>query len=153
MPTPSKFTKDRITTILKIAQVGGSRRTQAHAAGIDEKTLSDLRSRPEQKYRDFRTQLLEAEAHPVARMLGIVYKAAEDKPELAWKFLERREHGFEPPISAPQPLPTGPVVIQLSLSDGAPLSLTDTTIEVEAVEPDETAESRVAAFPAPVASA
>ena len=35
--------------------------------------------------------------HRDVRALGIVYKELPDNPMLAWKFLERREPGFQPP--------------------------------------------------------
>jgi hypothetical protein len=146
VPTPSKFTAETRRGVLKALQYGASRRTAAHSAGIDESTLrrwleeGESASGTSQKGK-FRADVLNAEAHPKARALEIVYRWMEDKPELAWKFLERREGGFEPPVPTAQSVPSGPVVIQLSLSDGAPVALSETVIEVDGVE-DETAQRR-----------
>lgn len=155
MPTPSKFTTEVRKKILEALQVGASHQTAAHIAGIGHPTLSRWLSEGRDKLDSPKGKFLaacqEAEAHPKTRALGIIYNAMPDKPELAWKFIERREHGFAPPMPALQSPPAGPVVIQLSLADGRPVALADTVIEVDAVEQDETA--GVLPDPAPLASA
>ncbi len=77
----------------------------------------------------FYLQVLEAEAHPRTRALGIIYKEMPDRPDLAWKFIERREPGYEPAVPSVQP-PQGPTVIQLVLTDdGSPFHLIQGEIE------------------------
>lgn len=157
MPTPSKFTKDRRERILQALQVGASLDTAAAVGGVGPTTLKrwieEGRTAAEGSTsgkRAFYELVLEAQAHPKARALGIIYKAMEDKPELAWKFIERREHGFAPPAPMSPGGPSGPVVIQLSLSDGRPV-LPATAIEVGALEQDQ--EPGAGRDPAPLATA
>jgi hypothetical protein len=141
MGRPSKFTQGRCTKILRAVQVGASHETAADEGGIGAATLSrwlaEGREAPEESPRGkFYLAFREAEAHPRLRALATVYEAIPDNPNLARWFLERREPGYAPPMPHAPAAPTGPVVIQLSLSDGRPLALSDTVIEV-AYEQDE----------------
>jgi transposase-like protein len=143
MPTPTKFTGETRQQILEALQVGASRRTAAAIARVDEATLRRWMEQGKSagegtRFREFYTQVLEAEAHPRMRALGIIYRAMEDKPDFAWKFAERRESGFAPPM--PQALQAAPQVqIQLSFHDGGALapSVVQSFIEGEVVEQDE----------------
>jgi hypothetical protein len=149
VPGQSKFTAERRQKILEALQVGASRRTAAAVARIDPATLtrwiqSGESAESGSRWRQFFEDVHEAEAHPKMRALGVVYKELSDSPALAWKFIERRESGFAPPMPHASASAPGPVVIQLSFSDGGPLasSQVDQLIEGEAVEQDEAAEPR-----------
>lgn len=158
MPTPTKFTDPVRRKILGALQLGASRPTAAAIGGVSDETLRRWLERGKRMdedsasgFRKFYDAVHEAEAYPKVRALQVVNKAWEDKPDLAWKFIERREHGFAPPVPQAAAPAMGPVVIQLSLADGRPLELSDTVIEVGAVEQDEAAGST--GDPAPLASA
>src|SRR6185436_1898218 len=125
MPTPSKFTADRKEEILRCARLGGSNSTCAAAGGIGEATLRDwlergANSEEGSAYRDFYEAFQAAKAVPNVRALEIVQKAMADKPDLAWKFLERREGGFAPPAPQAPAASAGPVLIQLAFVNGQP---------------------------------
>lgn len=143
MPTPTKFTTETRKKILEALQVGASRRTAAAIARVDEATLRRWMDQGKSggegsRFREFYDQVLEAEAHPKMRALGIIYRAMEDKPDFAWKFAERRESGFAPPLPAAASTAPAQVQIQLSFHDGGPLpSVVQSFIEGEAVEQDE----------------
>src|SRR5881394_1283637 len=123
MATPSKFTADRKEEILRAKRLGASNLTAARAGGVDEKTLRNWLEKGEaadegSAYREFWQAFEAAEALPVVRALEIVSKAMIDKPDLAWKFLERREVGFAPPAPQAPALAPGAVKIQLAFVDG-----------------------------------
>lgn len=157
MATPSKFTADNRQKILQALQVGASRRTAAHLTGIDEKTLRDWFARGRDgptngQYHAFYEEVLKAEASPRMRALGVVYQSLPDKPDLAWKFLERREDGYAPPVAEIAPPPV-PVMIRLSFHEGdVPPSAIESYIEGEIVEQEEPA-GEVHSLPAPSQSA
>ena len=152
MPRQSKFTAENRQKIIQALQVGASRRTAAHITGIDEATLRDWFSRgrdgaPNGRYRAFYEDVIKAEASPRMRALGIVYKELPDRPELAWKYLERKEDGYAPPVAA-APAAVAPVMIRLSFHDGeVPPTAIDSYIEGEVVEQDEAA-GQVRSLPA-----
>ena len=157
MPTPTKFTADRRKRIIEALQIGASRNTAAAVAGIDPATLLRWLQRGKSagestNWRKFFLAVAEAEAHPRMRALGVIYRAMEDKPDLAWKFIERRESGYAPPMPRELHSPATPVVIQLSLSDGAQLALADSFIEGEVVSVEDEAAATVLKLP-PHASA
>jgi transposase-like protein len=134
---PSKFTAERRTRILEALQVGASRATAAAIGGVGERTLKrwiadGQTAREGSAKRKFVEEVEAAEAHPKARALGIIYNAMQDRPELAWKFIERREHGFAPPIANVAP-PAAPTLIQLNFP-GAPLPAVRQVIEGEVVD-------------------
>ena len=140
MPTPSKFTAETRAKITEALSVGASRRTAAAIAGVDESQIRRWMKRGEDgedgsRFREFYRAVLEAEAAPRMRALGVIYRELPDNPALAWKFIERREPGFAPPMPNTTPVQAGPVVIQLSLSDGRPM-LPETVIEVGTIEQD-----------------
>ncbi len=142
MPAPSKFTEARKQQILAVLKVGGSRKTAAEVAGVAEETLRVWLKRgqevddPDSAYTQFLEEVLGAEASERFRLLGIISKAAVDKPELAWKIIERREPGYAPPM--PGKVVAGPQVnINLSLTgSGKPLPswLEGEVIEGEVIE-------------------
>ena len=142
MPRPTKFTAETRRKILEALTVGASRQTAAAIAGVDGSALSKWLKRGEEateaesRFAEFRREVLEAEATPRMRALGVIYREMPDNPTLAWKFIERREPGFAPPMPSAPAQPSGPVVIQLSLSDGRPIALADTVIEVQSYESD-----------------
>lgn len=133
MGRPSKFTEPVKERILEALRVGASRRTACALAGVDEASLRRWldkgKKESEGSYHEFLAAVLEAEAHPNARALGIIYREMENRPDLAWKFIERREAGYAPPVAQPAAA-AAPVVIQLSFADGTPLALTGTVIDV-----------------------
>lgn len=157
MPTPSKFTAETRTKLIQALKVGASKRTAAAIASVDEAQVrrwiaKGKESEEGTRYREFYLEVQEAEAHPRLRALGVIYKELPDNPGLAWKFIERREHGYEPPVLSMPTLQPGPIVIQLSLSDGAPIALAETVIEVEGIEQDD-ATTPALPEPTPITSA
>lgn len=155
MGRPSKFTRPVADRILEALKVGASRRTAAAIAGIDEATLRRWLERGKKEsegpWRDFLDQVREAEAHPNARALGIIYREMETRPELAWRFIERREPGYAPPVAQVAGTPA-PVVIQLSFADGTPLAMTETVIDVGNVTAEEDGTEPAALPPGDTAS-
>jgi hypothetical protein len=152
MPMPSKFTADRRQRILEALTIGAPLDVAAAIGGVERTTLQKWLQKGRApggpaNFREFATQVDEAEAHPKARALGIIYKAMEDKPDLAWKFIERRVSGFAPPVAMPA-VTHQPVKIQLSFHDGAAIAIADRFIEGEAVEQDETAPATILELPA-----
>lgn len=143
MPTPSKFTVETRQKIIQALSVGASRNTAAHIAKVDEAQIrrwiaKGKESEAGTRYREFYEQVLEAEASPRMRALGIIYRELPDRPDLAWKYVERREPGYAPPMPAMMPQPAGPVIVQLAFSNRSPLQLAAAeVIEGEVVdEPD-----------------
>ena len=55
--------------------------------------------------RKFHDAVLQAEAEPRTRALGIIWREMENRPDLAWKFIERQEPGFAPPQATPPAQP------------------------------------------------
>jgi transposase-like protein len=137
VPTPSKFTEDRKQRVLEALRIGASHQTAAAIAGIDAATLTRWlqrgRAARSGAFREFVQAVEAAEAEPKMRALAVVYEELPNRPELAWKFIERRERGYAPPIANTSPPNAGPVVIQLRLSDGGEPALTRRAdvIEVE----------------------
>lgn len=124
MPTPSKFNDGTRKAILEALRIGASKRTAAAIAGIDPAQLSRWLKKADStaegsRWRQFRDEVIKAEAEPKLRALTVVHREMEDDSRLAWKFIERREEGFEPPMPKAPSGPGGPVVIALKLSDGA----------------------------------
>ncbi len=125
MGRPTSLTAPRRQTILEALQVGASRRTASALAGVNEATLRRAMERGREAAagtadRDFHDAVLEAEAHPRARALGIIYREMENRPDLAWKFIERREPGYAPPQPQPMSQPQQ-VMIALTLPGGRPI--------------------------------
>ena len=126
MPTPSKFTAETRQKIVQALTVGASRTTAAHMAGVDEAQVRRWIAKGKDseggtRFREFYEQVLEAEASPRMRALGIVYREMPDRPDLAWKYIERREPGYAPPMPMMPDRTQGPIVIELALSGGRPL--------------------------------
>lgn len=145
MPTPSKFTAETRQKIIEALSVGASRRTAAAIAGVNEAQIRRWLKKGEEseegsRFREFYTQAIEAEAQPRLRALGVLYRELPDNPALAWKFIERREPGYAPPM-VNQPAAVGaPVIIQLGFADSTVPALTvahETAIEVGTAEPDD----------------
>lgn len=128
-----KFTEDRREEILRAKRLGASNQTAARAGGIDPDTLRAWlqkgKDTPEGAYGDFVAAFDAAEATPNIRALEIVNKAMSDKPELAWKFLERKERGYAPPMPQAPSRANVPVVVTLSLGGAMP-PVNATDIEV-----------------------
>lgn len=139
----SKFDASRKSKILEVLALGASMETAASLARINPVTLyrwlrAGQDAAPESQYGKFWLDVQEARAMPRLRALQTVYNELEDDPTMAWKFLERREPGFAPPSSLSAG-PAGPVVIQLSFSNGQALphatgALDDGIIDVEEAE-------------------
>jgi hypothetical protein len=154
VPTPSKFTDGNRKKILEALQVGASRRTAAAVARIGEATLrrwmeEGREAKEGSRFHKFYKDVLEAEAHPRMRALGVIYNEM-DNPGIAWKFIERREPGFAPPMPSVPTGPAAPVMIQLSFHDGEALAAVQ-VIEGEFVEQDQAAGPR--GLPSPSSSA
>src|SRR5205814_35586 len=103
MPTRSKFTAENRAKILQALKVGASRNMAAAIAGVDEAQIrrwiaKGKESEEGTSYREFYEACQEAEAHPGLRALGIIYKELPDNPALAWKYVERKVQGYEPPM-------------------------------------------------------
>jgi hypothetical protein len=139
MPTPSKFTADRRKLLIEGAELGLSRQSNSIHAGIEDATLRRWLERgriaPEgSAFKRFREEFLAAEVAPRKKALAIVSEAWPDKPDLAWKFIERREPGYAPPMPN-APVHQGPVVIELKLAGGQPLAMAAADIiEGEVIE-------------------
>lgn len=138
----SKFQQRVIQRILQAASVGCSQETCAALAGIDQATLSrwlkkgrleleraeDLDNLP--AFAQFAKDFFEVQAGMNERALTIINREMDTNPMLAWKVVERREKGYQPPAPALPEKPSGPVVIQLTLANGAPVDNGRTIIEV-----------------------
>lgn len=121
----SKFDASRRAKILEVLEYGASMETAAAIARITPVTLYRwLRqgedANPESQFGKFYLDVMEARAKPKERALKTVSNELDDDPQMAWKFLERRENGFAPP-STRFVGPSAPVVIQLSFANGAAL--------------------------------
>jgi hypothetical protein len=143
MPTPTKFTTETRQKIIQALQVGASRTTAAHIAGVDEAQVRRWIAKGKDssegtRFREFYEAVIAAEASPRMRALGIIYKEMPDRPDLAWKYVERREPGYAPPMPNIGVQPSGPVIVQLAFSNRAPFALEAAeVIEGEVVdEPD-----------------
>jgi transposase-like protein len=140
MPTPTKFTTETRQTILEALTVGATQEIAAAVAGVSKGTMSKWMTKGREQtagsFHDFVMEVEEAEAHPKMRALGIVYREMENRPDLAWKYIERRVSGFAPPVAQPAAV-AQPVVIELSFHDGS--AIAESYIEGRAVEQDETA--------------
>jgi hypothetical protein len=144
MPGPSKFTAANCKKVIEALSYGASHETAALHAGISGATLSRWLDRgragePESRYAKFLEACQQAEAMPKMRALRIVHRDMDENPQLAKWFLERREQGFAPPQPVGPPAMTGPVLIQLSLHEGA-----SPATEVEVIDVAD-----VSALPAP----
>ena len=149
MGRPSKFTPEAKTRILEALQVGASRNVAAAIAQVHGATLKrwldeGKDASESSPYAKFRAEVLEAEAHPKMRALGVIYQAMEHRPDLAWKFIERRVDGYEAPVAQQQAVSAGPVNIMLSFTETARPAMT----EVIDVGPAEQASSEQPALPA-----
>lgn len=126
MPTPSKFTADRRQVIVEARRLGASLRTCARQAGITHTTLERWLEKGEtapegSRYREFWTQYEAADADASLHYLRIVHESAIDKPDLAMRWLERREDGYEPPSTRHAPAVAQPLVVHLTFHDGDPV--------------------------------
>jgi hypothetical protein len=149
VPTPTKFKAEVRQKIIQALSVGASRRTAAAIAGVDHEQIRRWMDKGKNSaegtaYHEFYIDVISAEASPRMRALGVIYKELPDNPGLAWKFVERREPGYEAPIAAIQQPQATPVVVHLSFHDGSALtpSVVESFIEGEIVEQDEPAETR-----------
>ena len=139
MGRPSKFTAENRQKVIEALMVGASRNEAARIAKIGPTTLKrwleEAKSASDGTAKaKFRDDVEEAEAHPKMRALGVVYRALEDRPDLAWKFIERRVDGYQPPVQAPAMAMAGPVNITLSFNEVAMPALSE-VIDVRAAEP------------------
>ena len=103
MPARSTFTAEKAEKILQALHVGASLRTAAAVAGVPDATLRRWIAKGKAasegtRFREFYEAVQEAEAAPRMRALGIVYRELPDNAALAWRFLERHEPGFAPPL-------------------------------------------------------
>lgn len=97
MGRPAKFTRARRELILELVSAGVSRRKAAIAAEISPSTLTKWLRRgehsryAESSYKRFYQAVLEAEVHPTIRALKTEQERMLEDPDLAWRFIERRE--------------------------------------------------------------
>lgn len=139
MPTQSKFTEPVKKRILEYLRLGASRQTAAHASGVNKGTLTrwmqdgETSARGSAK-RKFYEDVLGAESEGNIKALRIVSLEMENDPKLAWRYLERREPGYAPPMPQSPSVPIGPVVVQLAFSGRKPLALESEVIEAEVVD-------------------
>lgn len=125
---PSRFTEPVKKSILAYLALGASRQTAAHASGIGKASLTRWfqegeKAAPGSAKRKFYEAVLEAESQGSVKALRIVSMEMENDPKLAWKYLERKEPGYAPPMPTGGTAFTGPTLIQLSLSDGGRAAL------------------------------
>lgn len=142
---PTVLTEPRRQKVLEALRIGSSRRTAAAVAGVSDESIRRAMERGRTAAegtadRKFHDAVLEAEAEPRTRALGIIWREMENRPDLAWKFIERREPGFAPPQAIPPSQPQQ-VVIALSLPGGRPIRALEPAGEVIDV-PNEAAASR-----------
>jgi hypothetical protein len=128
MGRPSKFTAENRKVVLEALQVGASRNEAAAIARVGPATLNRWLDKGKDAtesspFRKFRDDVLAAEAHPKMRALGVVYRAMEDRPDIAWKFIERRVDGYAPPQTQLPPAAATQVNVMLSFEEARrPLS-------------------------------
>ena len=120
MPGASKFTAARRATILEMLSTGASRRLAARIAGIDHATLTRWIQRGESaregsRFAEFAVKVHQAEAEPQIRALTILFNAMPDRPDLAWKYIERRVDGFQRSRQRPSFDATEPTDINVNL--------------------------------------
>jgi hypothetical protein len=135
----AKFTEPIKKSILSYLELGASRQTAAHASGIGKATLTRWFQEGEKAAvgsakKRFYEAVLEAESKGSVKALRIVSTEMENDPKLAWKYLERKEPGYAPPMPS-VPAAQTPVLIQLSLADGGRPAL-PSVIEGEVDESD-----------------
>jgi hypothetical protein len=123
MPTKSKFTEATRKRILDAKRIGASNATAAAWAGIDADTLRrwllDGKAASEgTTKRTFHDTFRQVEVEPNLKALAVLTNEMADNPNLALKFLERKEPGFAPPVPAGVAQAAGPVVINLTFQDG-----------------------------------
>lgn len=170
----SKFIDKVRLRLLQAAAIGCSQETAAALAGIDQATLSrwltkgakeftsceDIDNLP--AFAQFWCDWNEAQARPKERALAIVQREMDTNPMLAWKYVERRERGYQPPAPALPEKQQGPVIIQLTLGNGAPVGALEpqTVIDVEEshersgperTDPDSPDDADTPAAPVPLA--
>jgi hypothetical protein len=87
---PSSLTDD-VARIILIALANGSYRgPAAEYAGVGEETLSRWMNKSGEPYETFQRWVREAEAYAEMRMVNAITSKANDKPEYALQFLERK---------------------------------------------------------------
>jgi hypothetical protein len=133
MPRPSKFTAQVRGVVLGQLELGLSRQTAAHSARIGETTLRRWLDRgkdaPEgSRWHEFYLDVLEAEARAASGKMRLVHDS--ERPDLAWKWLERREPGLAPPQPNPPAVLPAPITINLALADGALPALMGPALDV-----------------------
>lgn len=87
---PTDLTDDRARKILIALANGSYRGPAAEFAGIPEETLSRWMKRTGEPYETFQKWVREAEAHAELRMVNAITSAANQRPEFAVTFLERK---------------------------------------------------------------
>lgn len=125
MPTTSKFTERTRQSVLEVLRLGASLRTAAIVAGISPSTLTRWLGKADStaegsRWREFKAAVLKAQAEPKIRALTVINREMQDDSRLAWRFLERREEGFEPSMPRVRTGPEGPLKIEVKMSDGTP---------------------------------
>jgi len=145
MGRPSLFTADRRQRILEAKKVGASNDTAALVAGVDPRTLRGWLKRgregtKESAYKQFVEEFDQASAHPRERALGIIYNALPDRPDLAWKYVERTEDGYAAPIANAPAALAAPVNITLSFFETATPNSEVTVLARAEPDPSEPAE-------------
>jgi hypothetical protein len=137
MPTRSKFTAETRAKIIQALKVGASANMAAAIAGVDEAQIRRWRAKGKESeegtsHREFYEACKEAEAHPGLRALGIIYKELPDNPTLAWKYVERKVPGYEPPVQAPTVI--APVNLTLSFFETLPPLAEGEVVDGEVVD-------------------
>lgn len=138
----SKFRQDVIQRVLQAAAIGCSQETCAALAGIDQATLSRWLKKGREElehaqdpdnlpaFAQFARDFAQCQASQIEHALTVIDREMDTNPMLAWKVVERREKGYQPPAPALPEKPSGPVIIQLKLANGAPLESERTIIDV-----------------------
>lgn len=141
-----KFNEVVKQRVLAGAAVGMSTKSCAELAGVTDMTVYRWLERGERElkewdgesdlgaYGQFYADFRAIQAGTRQRALQIVHREMENKPELAWKYIERREKGFEPPAPAAPERQTGPVTIQLTLHGGAPVGALEPSTVIDVTE-------------------
>lgn len=128
MSTPTKFTAEVRALILEALSYGLDRQSAAHYARIDPATLRRWMKNGEtarsssSRFAKFREDVFAAETEPKIGALKAVRDAWPDRPDLAWKFAERRIAGYAPPAPERAPARIQQQVVVLTLDDGRPIT-------------------------------
>jgi transposase-like protein len=103
VPTPSRFNRRTAARIVEILAAGGSRREAARAVGVHHSQIARWIARGDRvagsgsRFADFAAacHLAESDTPPILVALRNQQERMLGDPDLAWKFIQEREPGYE----------------------------------------------------------